>query len=277
MREINTKEEIHEMEFNILKAFKKYCEEHNLKFFLVGGTLLGAIRHKGFIPWDDDIDIGMLRDDYNKLSRLVKTDPYIDDKKRYKVLIPLEKDYIYPQIKIIDDYTIAYEKNIKREYATGLWVDVFPYDYGADTREEAKKLSKKNHFYKKFFQVGIAGELSLKKKILRAIAYPFYKLVTKGDYTYWVKKILNVPTSYPTKLVGDVIWIYDDRDMYPREWFDDENLILMDFEGDKFYVTKYYDEYLTQFYGDYMKLPKEEDRVFHGFECYYTKKEKNRK
>ena len=132
-----------------------------------------------------------------------------------------------------------------------------------------------NCFYKKFFQVGIAGQLSIKKKILQLIAYPFYKLFTKEDYTYWTKKILNVPTAYPTELVGDVIWIYDERDMYPRWWFDD--LIDADFEGEKFKVTSHYDEYLTQFYGDYMTLPKEEDRVFHGFECYYKKRDKKRK
>lgn len=268
--ETKEQKEIHDIEFKILKAFKKYCKKHNLTFFLIGGTLLGAIRHKGFIPWDDDIDIGMLRSDYNKLISFAEKDLYIDDEKRYKILLPLRENYIYPQIKIIDTNTIAYEKKIKRKYATGLWVDVFPYDYGANTRQEAKKLSNKNHFYKKFFQVGISGELSLKEKILKAIAFPVYKLITQGDYKYWIKKMLKVPSASPTRLVGDVIWIYDERDMYPKEWFDD--LIDVEFEGEKFKAPSHYDEYLTQFYGEYMKLPKEEDRVFHGFEWHYVNK-----
>lgn len=268
------KEEIQPLLTNILKIFKIYCKNNNLTFFLVGGTLLGAIRHKGFIPWDDDIDVGMKRNEFNKLVDLAKKNPYLDKEKRYKILMPFDKGHIYPHIKIVDTLTIAYEKFINRDYATGLWVDVFPYDYGADNINEAKLLNKKQHFYKKFFQVGISGELPFKKKILKMMAYPVYKLLTKGDYTFWIKKILNLPTAYPTKLIGDVVWMYDERDMYPAEWFDD--LIEVTFEGEKYKATAKYDEYLTQFYGNYMKLPKEEDRVFHGFECYYIKKvEKN--
>lgn len=265
------KKDIQKLEFNILKEFKKYCEKNNIGFFLVGGTLLGAIRHQGFIPWDDDIDVGMMRVDYNKLIEKVKKDPFLDKKKRYKVLLPLEENHIYPYIKIVDTNTIAYEKYINKKYATGLWVDVFPYDYGADVIEEIKKLNKKQKRYKLFFKVGISGELSTFQKMKKAIAYPVYKLFTKGNYTHWVKKILRLPTAHKTKYVGDVVWMYDERDMYPTEWFDE--LIDVTFEGEKFRATAYYDEYLTQFYGDYMKLPKEEDRIFHGFECYYLDKE----
>ena len=153
--------EIQTMEFQILKQFKKYCKKRSINFFLVGGTLLGAVRHKGFIPWDDDIDVAMLRDSYNKLIQFAKENPYIDSKKRYKILIPLQKKHIYPYIKIIDTNTIAYEKYIKEEYANGLWLDVFPYDYGADTYEEIVKLNKKHKFYKLFFKVGVSGQLPL--------------------------------------------------------------------------------------------------------------------
>ncbi len=265
------KEEIQPLLVKILEKLKEYCKVNNLTFFLVGGTLLGAIRHKGFIPWDDDIDVGMLREGYNKFIDLAKKNPYIDKEKRYKVLLPLEENYIYPQIKIIDTYTIVYEKYIAKKYATGLWVDVFPYDYGANNKKEAIKLSKKQHLYKMFFQVGISGELDFGKKLKKTIAYPFYKLITKGDYTFWIRKILSLPTAHKTDLVGDVVWIYNERDMYPSFWFD--KLIDVKFEEKKYKATAYYNEYLTQLYGDYMKLPKEEDRIFHGFECYYIKKD----
>ena len=87
---------------NILKAFKSYCEEHDLGYMLVYGTLLGAVRHKGFIPWDDDIDVGMLSDDYVKLEQNAKKDPYIDKHKRYKLAVPGDKDYAYSFMKVID-------------------------------------------------------------------------------------------------------------------------------------------------------------------------------
>lgn len=266
--------EIQKLEFNILKCFKKYCDKNNLKFMLIGGTLLGAVRHKGFIPWDDDIDVGMFRKDYNELIKLISKNPYIDSKKRYKVLLPLDKNHIYPYIKIIDTNTIAYEKYINKKYATGLWLDVFPYDYAADTKEEIRKTNKKQKFYKTFFKVGVSGELPLKKKLLKIVAYPAYKILTRKDYTYWTKKILSLPTAYPTKYVGDVVWLAGEKDMFPVEWF--RTTVKLTFEGEKFDCPVDYDKYLTQFYGNYMKIPDEKDRVMHDFECYYIEN-KNKK
>lgn len=263
-------EEIQKLEFNILREFKKYCKQNDLNFMLVGGTLLGAVRHKGFIPWDDDIDVGMLRKDYNKLIEIATKDPYLDQLKRYKVLLPLEKDYIYPYIKIIDTKTKAYEKFIDRKYATGLWVDVFPYDYAANTKDEISKINKKQKFYKIFFKIGVSGNLPYNKKLLKMIAYPAYKILTRGNYTYWSKKIMSLPTAYPTKYVGDVVWLAGTKDMFPVDWV--SSTTKLTFCKEKFDCPKEYDKWLTQFYGDYMKIPEEKDRVKHDFECYYIDK-----
>lgn len=99
-------QEIQSLELNILKSFKTFAQKNNIIYYLCGGTLLGAIRHKGFIPWDDDIDICIPRNSYNKLIKLVKENRYIENT-AYKFYLPLDDNYIYPYIKIVDTNTIV--------------------------------------------------------------------------------------------------------------------------------------------------------------------------
>lgn len=105
--------EARKIQLLLLQELLKVCNEHNLKIFAAYGTLLGAIRHKGFIPWDDDIDICIPRNSYNKLIKLVKENRYIENT-AYKFCLPLDDNYIYPYIKIVDTNTIVYEKDIKK-------------------------------------------------------------------------------------------------------------------------------------------------------------------
>ena len=271
-KEKNSLSEIQKIELEILKVIKKFCEEKEVFFFLCGGTLLGAIRHKGFIPWDDDIDIALMRPEYNKLYNILKKDRYLDKEKRYKALLPFDEGHIYPYIKIVDTYTVAYERKINKKYATGLWVDVFPYDYEPDTEKEQRKIYRKHDLYKKFFQVGISGELNLKEKILKGIAYIPYKIFTRGDYTYWVKKMMQTPELNPTNCIGGFTWKKNEKEFFDAEWY--ESFVNVEFEGLTLKAPKDYDKWLTHYYGDYMKLPKEEDRIIHGFKWHYIEKDK---
>lgn len=146
MKKISSKE-IQTLELDILKKFKNYAKQHNISFFLCGGTLLGAIRHKGFIPWDDDIDICVPRDSYDKLIELAKENRFIDGT-NYKFCLPLDENYIYPYIKIINTNTIVYEKDIKKEYCLGVWIDVFPLDKFPKKQDDIKKVIRKHSKYK---------------------------------------------------------------------------------------------------------------------------------
>ena len=124
-------EEHKKVQVDILVSFAKFCEENNLRYFMAYGTLLGAIRHKGFIPWDDDIDVWMPREDYNILIETFKS------KNNYQLIDPRGKMARHPYVKIIDINTIKIEKLVDyREGNLGVDIDVFPLDGQPDNERE---------------------------------------------------------------------------------------------------------------------------------------------
>ena len=262
-------DEIHTYLLNILKAFKAFTAENNIDFMLCGGTTLGAVRHKGFIPWDDDIDIYISRKERDRIIEIAKTNPYIDKEKRYRILVPGELPNVYPFIKIIDEHTIIYEKNISKKYATGIYIDVFCLSYWPNSKDETIKALNKIRFYKKMNQIAIDGNhKQLKKKLIWLVFLPlrFVLLATDKGSSYWCKKILEMDSFPESDYVGDVAWPDGFHDRYEAIWFKER--IEVPFEDDFFFIPKEYDKVLTTFYGDYMQIPPEEKRVRHGFEAF---------
>lgn len=138
MKKIETIDEIHKIELEILIAFDEFCKEHNLRYSLGAGTLLGAVRHKGFIPWDDDIDLFMLRSEYDSMLEIAKTESVIAG--RYRIISPYDEDMPYPFVKIIDIKTKVVEKGKNTDF--GLWLDIFPVDFCGNSKKEAEKKRK---------------------------------------------------------------------------------------------------------------------------------------
>lgn len=261
-------EEIQSLGYELLKEFDKFAKKHGLVYFLSGGSCLGAIRHQDFIPWDDDIDVCMLRKDYNRLINIVKNHREIPEKKEYKFLLPLDQNYIYPYAKLVNTDTIVYEKDIQKRFATGVWMDIFPMDVWPDDKKELKRLMKKHNFYKMMNKIYVAGNLSsAKKKILALIGKAGYKLICpKKDHLYWNKKIIELVRPCQGTYVGDRIWPVKDKEFFSKEVF--EKPIYKKFRDQEFPIPVGYEEYLTKMYGDYMQLPKEKDRVYHDFQGY---------
>lgn len=256
---------------NCLKAFQDYCDHYGIDMFLGGGSALGAVRHKGFIPWDDDIDTYIFRKDYNKLLALAEKNPYIDTEKRYKILLPGVKPNIYPFFKVIDTKTICYEKNISKKYAIGVWLDVFCLSYWADNIKEAQKQFKRQQFYKKMNQLIIGGNYRIMKyKRMEILAAPVRTiLMALGmNSEYWCRKIIALDKYTKGEYAGDVSWpLTFEKEHYRAEWFDE--LIEVPFEDTVCKIVKDYDKVLTNFYGDYMTLPPENKRIRHNPEAYY--------
>lgn len=262
--------EIQPLLLNLLKQFKIYSKKHDFTFMLCGGTLLGAVRHQGFIPWDDDIDLFVTKETFEKLTQIADENPYLDDEKRYKILVPGSKDYIYPYFKVIDTKTIAYEKNINKKYAIGIWIDIFCLSYIPENEAEYMKMFKKQRFYKNMNKLQIAGSFS---NPLLILGTPFLKIVQIIMSIFGlsshccIQKILKLDKVESGNIVGNVHWPLSPKDRYKNEWF--EKTVKLKFEDDEYDVPIGYKDVLKSLYGDYMQLPPVEERVQHSIEAYY--------
>lgn len=255
-------EELKKICLQILKRFDSICRENNLKYSITYGTLIGAIRHKGFIPWDDDIDVMMPREDYEKLLKL-KYDDGEYEIRNYRYT----KNYYYIFTKMIDKNTYIDEYN-RREKNMGIYIDIFPVDLINDDEKHLREKIKKNFKYKKI--VDIIGNKTIKKKsecsikfiakkIIKTLLTPLKKLIFK----YIESNVMSNEGKYCKQL----IYTSTTTDYFPVEFWD--NIIEVNFENIKVKAFGDYDVYLRRGYGDYMNLPPKEEQVtHHNFKAY---------
>ncbi len=270
MRELSL-DEIKKYELDILIDVADFCNNHGLRYFIAYGTLIGAARHKGFIPWDDDIDIQMPRPDYDKFLSLYNGKG--KNNKIYKVVNPYDKDSKHTFAKVVDLRTNKIEKGIlyKRGESLGIDIDIFPMDgQPDDDKEFLRYYNKKYKQYKRFsYIVNNYQNRSWKGKIVFAIPCVINRLVGK-------RRILNRISRYNvyeydcSKYVGATAGLFNSKNnRFKKAWF--ENFVELDFENYKFKVPCGYHEILTQMYGDYMELPPKEQQVTHHTNKVYIK------
>ena len=275
MREITDIKEVQQTALNILVYIDKICSENNIKYSLAGGTLLGAIRHKGFIPWDDDIDIMMHRDEYEKFLKVMDEDAKTN--KKFKCLHYSKNcpDYYYRFTKVVDLDTHLEESNIKTPKDSGIFVDVFPLD-GIDMKK-AKKLISKTVFLGRMVanasmtKAYIKNDKKGKALIKKCFVYPFAKMFGPN---FWMKKYEKIAKSYKVSDYDNTICYcgcYREKDIMPKALFDE--MIDLDFEGYKFMAVKDYEYYLISLFGDYMTPPPPEKRITHHDFRIYKKKD----
>ncbi len=244
---------VQEMELSILHKIDELCKKHNIQYFLTGGTLIGAVRHKGFIPWDDDLDIAMFRNDYERFVKTAEkefSNPYL--------LKDFREDENYARIfakvfRTDTDYCSEYYQNRLDE--TGIWIDVFPIDFiRAKNIDEARQKAEKRLALSWPFAVidedrrQKNNELSAKMKILSRVlkilpVVALRKMMVK-IYTVDNKRKCDFITNYGRGVKSQTMPI----DYYlPGK--------LLKFEDQDCLVPQKYHEILTSAYGDYMKLP----------------------
>ncbi len=250
-------------EFEILKEIRRICEENQLSYYLIGGTLLGAVRHKGFIPWDDDLDVAMPRDDYNKFISICKTQL---DKKYYIHDISTYDNYWLPFAKIRKKNTLFNERNISHlNLPKEIYVDIFPMD---DAKCEISFPKSLQTSIIKMLNVVILGKInyfvnkktSFKNKILNFLFSPF-KLKTIYNFQKNLMS-LNNGKNYPF-FVNFGSNYNAIKQTIPKEKF--SPAIKLEFEGEFFDAPNDFDYVLRRIYGDsYMQLPPEEKRITHN-------------
>lgn len=262
-----TLREVQLTEYNILCRVADFFDEHGIKYFLCGGTLIGAIRHNGFIPWDDDIDIFVPRDDYEKLKEIIRKGKNLGGSMTFR--LPGDTGYQFPFIKASDlDYTFDDVNNYEDNLQQHIWVDIFPLNHYPDRKFAHRIYVAKLHFFHKVTQY---NAVKIKKGFSRnAILIRIAKAVSfiLGGYQNVciiadkLGKRLDKRYS-KSKHVGNGSWT---GDYYPAESV--ANYATHDFEGRKFSVPENYDLFLRSFYGDYMQLPPVEKRQTHYIKVY---------
>lgn len=282
MREL-THEELKQAELDILKDVARFCEENHLRYYLGGGTLLGAVRHKGFIPWDDDIDISMPRPDY---LQFIHT--YNREGSRYFVKsIEIDDQYVYTNAKVYDGKTYLLDYLVRKPAPySGVHIDIFPIDGLPKSRVRQRFL---------FLEQEMLLILARGSSMGYVSSHKYYDSAKKGGKIKgWLRTALKfgaitvfrfLPTSrllrkintnleqFPYESSEEVACLVacihgaacerlSKAEFEPRMFFDFEGIKL---QGSAGYVT-----YLKQLYGNYMKLPPEANRIaHHNFSAFY--------
>lgn len=261
-------EELHQYDLEALKAFDKFCREHELRYFAIGGTLLGAVRHKGFIPWDDDIDVGMPRPDYDRLISLAKKfpKPFIVEEYRYsKGFQSYFMKVRNENIELLE--TVTETKDKRRGYL----LDIMPID-GTPNNAIVRKVYYARVLLLRFLcgaanvHTGIlTSRPKWEQQVLKICrALKVYKILTIEKVYRRMDKLFHKQDALKAKYVGTITGAYKTREIVPTQYFGiEEEAEYLDFEDTKIRVPKRYKIYLKHMFGDYMQLPPEEKRKVH--------------
>ena len=260
-----TLEQLHKEQVKILKVLTKFFDDNNLSYFLAGGTLLGAIRHKGFIPWDDDIDLLMPRPDYEKFKELTFNKPIT---KNIIVQSVLNKDAIYSFCKVCNINYRVKEEMWKESDNSYLWIDIFPMDGLSENEAVNVKLFKKVHSLRHLLSLKIMDKSKVKESAttkLKSIIKPIYKvfvdLIPLKVINNKIEKISRTYDYEKCEYIGCLHWGYGPQERLKK--VDVEKKIKVEFEGMQLDAFSCWDEYLHNLFGDYMTLPPIEKRQVH--------------
>lgn len=249
-------------ELEVMKELHSYCVKHGLNYVLGYGTLLGAVRHQGFIPWDNDMDILMPRSDVEKLVELNKTEPIGHNIRLFHYTT--DKNYHYPIVRACNMKTIVQPTYLREQIDDmGVWVDVFPLD--GISRPKLIFQKPLRNFYLKMMNATmyVPESESGKKEKLRSF---IIRHMPDKNHKY-ERHLSSVCAWSKYEKAKTVCVICEEEPPFEKQLMDREdveNPMLAPYEDAEFFIPRNADKYLTLQYGDYMQLPPEEDRMTHS-------------
>ena len=266
MKKIDSRE-LKKIQIEILDFVDCFCNNNNINYWLDCGTLLGAVRHDGYIPWDDDIDIGMLRKDYDKFRKLFNKN---NSNKYVFKCIEDDNSFYFPFGKVLDTSTILFEPDEKNGIQLSVNIDVFVYDNAPDDEKLLKKMFKRRNLYKKLHILQLfpksMNNNNFMYNFIRKIISLLLSIFPKG---YFDKKIVINSKTYvdcKTRRVGNFMGV--NKFVCDKRVF--SSFVKHNFEGKDYFIPIGYDEWLTEQYGKYMTLPPKEKQIsHHKFVAYY--------
>ncbi len=257
-------QELQQVELSMLVHLREYCTAHDISYMLSNGTLLGAVKYKGFIPWDDDIDVFIPRKDYDRLIR------DYEDSSRYVLFSPERvAGYGFPFAKLCDMTTRREEFNNDNGVELGVDIDIFPLDVWCEcAQKQVKAQARRMTFLRLAKNRTITARTFLKRVVKKATAV-VCKVIGAA---FFIKRLQcgAVNSSPDAAYMGCTLWpVYGAREIVPAEAF--AQTIEVEFEGERFNAPKGYDVYLRSLYGDYEQdPPPEKQKTHHRFTAYWA-------
>ena len=271
-----TIEEVRRTQIAILDGIDAFCAQNGIRYFITAGTLIGALRHKGYIPWDDDIDLVMLRPDYDKMVR-----SFNEGRSDRLRLLCHENTARFPYAfaKVSDEGTLFIEDESKKHLApVGVNVDIFPLDSVTDDYEDAVRLMRRTKKYTRIVELKNVVRTKKRSPLKTAALAVMQAGAGLFSYRWCFRKIEKIARTYEgntdSKYIANaVIHAKEEREILERAWFADT--VDLPFEDKQYKAPVGYDAYMRRLFGDYMTPPPKDKQItHHSFKAYRKENDK---
>lgn len=267
MKEVGDEEYKHVI-LDILVAFDRFCTEHGLRYYMMSGTVLGALRHGGFIPWDDDIDVAMPRPDYERFLSLTAKNEF----ELYRVnTVKNTRSFIYPFAKMCDRRTYLFEHRHVDCRDSGAFIDIFPIDGFPEDSTQWKGHVKRLRFLRNLNKYAGTGIMKSDKPLATIPRFLVVLICKLFGCRFFINRINALARKYAyddSQYIGVTVWGYGMKEIILKSVFEPAERVS--FEGILFSASKGTDTYLKNLYNDYMTLPPEDKRYGkHDYTVYW--------
>ena len=264
-------QEIQQREFIMLKMVSELCDFHQIPYYLCGGTLLGAVRHHGFIPWDDDIDLLMPRPAYDRFIEVARTQPFLPDYEFHSLELGNLDD---PCCKLADLNTYVQKDYSQDPRDHWLWLDIFPMDGCPESDVELSKVYKKVHAMRRLLRYMKlkpgTGRSALKALLKPVLKWPAIIVFGKRRTALRIDRLARQYDYRDTDTVAGIVFGYGIQERMIKAEFEPQ--LLFEFEGAQFTGPACFDTYLHALFGDYMIPPPEDQRRVHFMKVFLLKR-----